>query len=211
MPRSRKRGQRERPTQTRTATAASPTLQPGLDARPPEAAAHPREAAAHPPEAAAPERRPTNDEFLRRYQARAQERDAAARAELVPLGAGERPWPILVSVVLTALAAIFNIVAFATGTKIEGTHPDAAGIILFAVVMLACAIGMWRLWYQAVLAFMVLLAVVIVLFSLFLVEASNALGVIVPLVFVFGGGFLFWKLVRVLARLQMPTMPTRPS
>jgi hypothetical protein len=75
--------------------------------------------------------------------------------------------------------------------------------------MLVCAIGMWRLWYQAVLAFMVLLAIIVILFSLFLVEASNLLGIIVPPVFIVGGGFLFWKLVRVLGRLQMPQRPGR--
>ena len=45
--------------------------------------------------------------------------------------------------------------------------------------MIACAIGMWRLWYGAVLGFMALLAIVVTLFSLFLVEASNVLGVLV--------------------------------
>jgi hypothetical protein len=195
MPRSRKRGQRTRSTPTGTAattgtaTASPPVLEPERPALPPATAG----------------RRPSNDEFLRRYQARAEERNAAARDSLVPLAAGERPWPILVGVALTAVAAIGNVIAFATGMKIEGSHPAASGIILFAAVMLACAVGMWRLWYQAVLAFMVVLAIVIVMFSLFLVEASNLLGILVPLVFVGGGGFLFWKLVRVLARLQMPT------
>jgi hypothetical protein len=70
--------------------------------------------------------------------------------------------------------------------------------------MLACSVGMWRLSYQAVLAFMALLAIVIVLFSLFLVEASNLLGLLVPPVFIVVGAFLFWKLIRVLGRLQVP-------
>jgi hypothetical protein len=53
---------------------------------------------------------------------------------------------------------------------------------------------------------MALLAVIVVLFSLFLIEASNALGVIVPLLFIGGGGYLFWKLVRVLGRIQAPRL-----
>ncbi len=146
---------------------------------------------------------------MERYQARAEQRNAEARAQLKPLSPGERPWPIIVGVVLTACAAFGNLIAYAAGATIEGKHVAPGGIVVFAVVMLACAIGMWRLWYQAVLAFMVLLAIVIVLFSLFLVEASNLLGILVPIVFVGGGGFLFWKLVGVLGRLQMPARPER--
>jgi len=138
------------------------------------------------------------------YRARSEERNAAARAALVPLGDGERPWPILAGVILTGLASVSNIVLWAAGAKIAGKHPSPGGIIVFSVVMLACAIGMWRLWYQAVLGFMVLLAIVIVLFSLLMVEASNLLGLLVPPIFIVGGGYLFWKLVRVLSRLQMP-------
>ena len=48
--------------------------------------------------------------------------------------------------------------------------------------------------------------VIVILFSLFLIEASNALGVIVPLLFIGGGGYLFWKLVRVLGRIQAPRL-----
>ena len=66
------------------------------------------------------------------------------------------------------------------------------------------AAGMWRRSGAAVLLFMALLAVIVVLFSLFLIEASNALGVVVPLIFIGGGGYLFWKLVRVLGRIQAP-------
>jgi hypothetical protein len=54
---------------------------------------------------------------------------------------------------------------------------------------------------------MVLLAILVVLFSLFLIEASNLLGLLVPPVFIIAGGYLFWKLVRVLSRLQMPGRP----
>ncbi len=63
----------------------------------------------------------------------------------------------------------------------------------------------------AVLLFMALLAVIVVLFSLFLIEASNLLGVLVPLLFIGGGGYLFWKLVRVLGRIQAPAPPAEPN
>lgn len=153
--------------------------------------------------------RPTNEEYLKRYQARADQRNAEARAELEPLKPGERPAVLWAAIILTGVAGVANFVLFEAGAKIEGKHPAAGGIVVFTVVMLFCAIGMWRLWYQAVLAFMVLLAIMICLFSLFLVEASNLLGFLVPPIFIIGGGYLFWKLVRVLSRLQMPERPQR--
>ena len=70
---------------------------------------------------------------------------------------------------------------------------------------------MWRLWYGAVLGFMALLAIIAVLFTLLLIEASNVLGAdrragrssAVS-------GYLFFKLVRVLSRIQMPRSPGSP-
>jgi hypothetical protein len=143
------------------------------------------------------------------YRARSEERNAAARATLAPLAPGERPWPLRAAVVLTTLAGVGNLIAYAAGATIAGKHPAPGGIIAFTLVMLICAVGMWRLWYPAVLGFMVLLAIIVILFSLFLIEASNLLGVLVPPIFIIGGGYLFWKLVRVLGRLQLPTPPGR--
>jgi hypothetical protein len=153
--------------------------------------------------------RPAEHPAVVAYRARSEERNAAARAALTPLAPGERPWPLVAGVVLTALTGVGNLIAYLAGAKIAGQHPAAGGIIVFTLVMLACSIGMWRLWYPAVLGFMVLLAIIVVLFSLFLLEASNLLGVLVPPIFILGGGYLFWKLVRVLGRLQLPTPPGR--
>jgi hypothetical protein len=90
-----------------------------------------------------------------------------------------------------------------------GTRSSSPGIAIFAVVMLVCAAGMWRLRYWAVLGFEAFLGIVILLFSLLLVKASNLLGLLVALVIIGGGGLLFYKLVRVLSRLQMPRPPGR--
>ena len=149
--------------------------------------------------------RPSNDEYLKRYQERADERNAVARAALNPLQPGERPWPLLVGVALTGASGLATAILYFAGVKIGGKHQPS--VLIYAVVMLACAIGMWRLWYQAVLAFLVVLALSILYFSLLLMEASNALAFVVAPVFIVGGGFLFWKLVRVLSRLQMPARP----
>jgi hypothetical protein len=169
---------------------------------PPQPQSRPRPTAATPAQPKA-----TGEAFVEHYRARSEARNVVARAGLTPLEPGEHPWPLLVAIALTTLIAVGNLVAYAAGAKIAGKHPGGGGIIVFSAVMLVCAIGMWRHWYQAVLAFMVLLAIVVVLFSLFLVEASNLLGFLIPPFIIIGGGYLFWKLVRVLGRLQMPQRP----
>jgi hypothetical protein len=104
---------------------------------------------------------------------------------------------------------VINLVAYAAGTKLHGSRISTTELIPFVVVMGVLAVGMWQRAASAVLLFMALLAIIVILFSLFLIEASNALGVLVPLLFIGGGGFLFWKLVRVLGRIQAPAPQPR--
>jgi thiamine-phosphate pyrophosphorylase len=143
-------------------------------------------------------------DFLERYRARTEAQNAAARARLTPLAPGERPWPLQVAVAIAALAALINLIAYLAGAKLQGSTVSASELVPFVVVALILAVGMWRRSAAALLLFMALLAIIVVLFSLFLIEASNLLGLIVPLLFIGGGGFLFWKLVRVLGRIQAP-------
>jgi lipoprotein signal peptidase len=70
--------------------------------------------------------------------------------------------------------------------------------------MLVCAWGMWRLRYWALLGFQALIAIIIILFA-FVAVTANDIGRLVIAVVIMGAlGTLFWKLVRVLSRLQMP-------
>jgi hypothetical protein len=138
---------------------------------------------------------------------RSQRRDAEARAKLQPLARGERPPAIRIYALVAAILGLANLVAWLAGDKIGGKHPAAGGILIFSAVMLVCAVGLWRMWYGAVLGFMALLAIIGTLFSLYLVEASNALGFIVAPIIIVGAGYLFFKLVRVLSRIQMPQRP----
>jgi len=131
------------------------------------------------------------------------------RAALRPLAPGERPRVIVVSSLVAAALALANLIAWVAGDKINGKHPAATGILVFTAILLACAVGLWRLWYGAVLGFMALLAIIAVLFTLYLIEASNLLGVGVAVAVVGVSGFLFFKLVRVLSRIQMPARPGR--
>jgi hypothetical protein len=70
--------------------------------------------------------------------------------------------------------------------------------------MLALAVGMLRGSYWMLLAFQALLAGTIIVAALSLMVASNLLALALCLGIVGLGGWLFWKLVRVLARMQAP-------
>jgi hypothetical protein len=140
---------------------------------------------------------------------RGERRNAAVRATLTPLARGERPWPIIAGAVLAALSGLLQLGLFLGGVRLKtaGVHAAAGQTIVFAILMLVCAAGMWYMRYWAVLGFMALLAILVVLAAVALIKVSSVLGVVVALVIVGGGGFLFWKLVRILSRIQMPKYP----
>jgi hypothetical protein len=138
---------------------------------------------------------------------RTERRNAEIRAGLTPIAAGQRPGAIIAGTLVAGLIGLGQLVAFLAGMKIQGKTPASGGTIAFCFVMIVCALGMWRLWYGAVLGFMALLAIVVTLFSLYLIEASNLLGLVVALAVIGGAGYLFFKLVRVLSRIQMPRPP----
>jgi len=128
----------------------------------------------------------------------------AARAELQPLAPGEHPPALIAGVVVAAALGIANVALYAAGADVRGKAPSAAGAISFAGLMLVAAWGMWNLRYWAVLGFQALLGVTIVIAALSLAVASNLTAVALCVAIIVPGGWLFWKLVRVLARLQMP-------
>jgi hypothetical protein len=70
--------------------------------------------------------------------------------------------------------------------------------------MLLAAVGMWQRRYWAVLGFEALLAITITLAALALLVASNLAAVALCLAILGAGGWLFWKLIRVMGRIQTP-------
>jgi hypothetical protein len=139
---------------------------------------------------------------------RSEARNAEVRATLRPIAPGERPRAIVASSAIALGLALANLIAWLAGDTVHGRRPAAADIIVFSAVFAAAAVGMWRLWYGAVLGFMALLAIIAVIFTLLLIEASNVLGVVVALAIIGVSGYLFFKLVRVLSRIQMPRSPS---
>ena len=145
---------------------------------------------------------------MARGYARSRERDEAARAALVPLAPGERPWPIVVSAILAAGFAVVNVVLLAAGWEVDGERPVAGGLV-FAAIMLAAAVGMWFLKYWAVLGFQVLLGVTFAGAMLSILRATNLEAVLLSVGVMALTGPLFWLLIRQMARIQMPKRPAR--
>ena len=160
--------------------------------------------AAAPPAASAPVTpAAAGDDRMRRGYARAEERNAAVRATLTPLAPGERPAALKIAIAVALLLALANLVAFALGADVPGSGSRTGGL-LFVAVMLLAAWGMWQRRYWAVLGFATLMALITVAFSLLLLIASNVLAVVICLAFAGSSGWLFWKLIRVMGRLQAP-------
>lgn len=132
------------------------------------------------------------------------ERDEIARAGLTPLEPGERPTAVVVASVVAVVLAVVNLGCFFAGVEVQGRQPNVAGVLVFGALMLAAAWGMWNLRYWALLGFQALLAVTLVIAGLSIMVAGNLLAVVVCLVVLGLGGWLFWKLVRVLGRVKVP-------
>jgi len=142
---------------------------------------------------------------------RSERRNAAVRATLTPYRQGERPWAIKIGALIALFVGGGDLIDVLVGgsLRLGGAKTGVGGVILFSVLMLVCAVGMWQMRYWAVLGFQAILAIVILLFALLLVRASSVVGVVVAVAIVGGGGYLFFKLVRVLSRIQMPKYPGR--
>jgi len=111
---------------------------------------------------------------------------------------------VTVAAVVAAGLGLANVAAFAAGLKVRGHTPGGGGVIAFSVLMVVAAVGMWRARYWAVLGFEALLALIIIATGLSLIVASSVLGLVVAGMLLTLAGWLFYKLVRAMARIQMP-------
>lgn len=129
-------------------------------------------------------------------------RDELARAELTPLAPGERPAALLVCVALAILLALAVIAGVLTSHDLAKQGGSVPGGVFLAAVLLLLAVNMLRLRYWAVLGFEGLLAfqVLIACLALILARTLPAAGACLAAIAI--GGVLFWKLVRVMGRIQ---------
>jgi hypothetical protein len=158
-----------------------------------------------PPPAAQPRSTPAAGDPTRRGYARSRARDEAIRASLEPLAPGERPAIVTFAAVVSFVFAVANVAAALTGNDLSSTTGDPSVATAVTTALLAVAgAGMLARQYWAVLGFETILGIQIVFFSLYLIGVQRWYQAIVPLVAIGLLGWLFWKLVRAMARLQMP-------
>lgn len=129
-------------------------------------------------------------------------REEQARAALVPLEPGERPVALLVAVGAALLLAALVLLGALTVSDLASRGGSIPGAIVLALAFLALARGMYLCRYWAVLAFEAWLAFQVIVASLALVVASTLTAAAICLIAIGLGGWLFWKLVRVMGRIQ---------
>lgn len=150
------------------------------------------------PAAAPPRRRKSSEE-----------RNAEARAKLEPLAPGERPTAVTVAAVVAGLLAVSNIIGLIAGGKPESVSNSQAVVQLMLVtgILTACAVGMWRARYWAVMGFQTLLVLTFLASSIGLLVASSLFTALFCFAIALASGVLFWYLIRAMARIQMPEPP----
>jgi hypothetical protein len=124
------------------------------------------------------------------------------REQLQPLGPNERPRALLIAVGVCAVLAVGVIVGAATVHDLSKHGGSLPGALVLAGVLAALAVGMARRRYWAVLGFEALLAFQVLVAALALTVASTVAAAAECLVAIVLGGWLFWKLVRVMGRIQ---------
>ena len=151
-----------------------------------------------------PERTPAGDPDAQRPQRARAGMRGRGRTEPqppLPLAVDERPAALLVAVALCAVLALAVITSALTVHDLSRHGGSLPGAVFIAAVLVALAVGMYRRRYWAVLGFEALLAFQIIVTSLALVVASTAVAAAGCALSVLLGGWLFWKLVRVLSRI----------
>jgi len=129
-------------------------------------------------------------------------RDERARAELEPLEPNERPPALLIAVAVAGLLAAAVLVGGLTIHDLSRHGGSLPGAIFLSAILAALALGMYQRRYLAVLGFEALLALQIILSSLALIIAASLLAAGEYVIAIGLGGWLFWKLVRVMGRIQ---------
>lgn len=155
-------------------------------------------------------RKPSAQGNLTEGYARSRAKNEAVRASLEPLPEGERPGPVTIAALVAFVMAVANVVATLAGADLGN---EATSFTVFStLLLLACAGGMWfgaRHW--AVLGFMMILAFQILSLSVALIRVERWWVGLILLVVIGALGWLFYRLIRALSRIQMPERPaSRP-
>jgi hypothetical protein len=142
------------------------------------------------------------DDSLRRGYARGRARDEQIRAALAPLAPGERTRSLVVASIVSVVLAIAIVAGALTTDDLRqkgGTIPFG---LFLGLVFLGLAWGMWQARYWAVLAFEAFLWFEVIMVGIALIVASTWSAFALCIVVIGLSGWLAWKLIRVMARIQ---------
>lgn len=151
-----------------------------------------------------------SETFQERLARRSEERNVEARAKLEPLDTGERPGAVTVGAVVSAILAVIitvSAILAIAGVDAGDREIKPFPLIVFAAVLWAMAIGMWRARYWAVLGFQTLLLLVLLASAFGLVVVNSVLQAVGTTLLLAGSGVLFYFMIRAMARIQMPKTP----
>ena len=146
--------------------------------------------------------------------ARTEAKNKAAREALEPLEPDERPGVVTVAAVISALLVLGTLISYVAGvevstfddfgTKTGEAKPNLFFTVVSSLVLGAMTYGLWKARYWAVLGFQTLLVLLIVVSILALVQATEVLRALGLFAFLAGSSFLFYRMVKAMARIQMP-------
>ena len=144
--------------------------------------------------------------FTERYRARTEWRNEEIRSGLEPLAPGERPGAVTIAAIVALAMAALNVAAALSGRSISGDEGSQTAVtIITTAILVVVGVGMLARQYWAVLGFEIVLGVQITAMSLALVFASDVGAALLLVVLVVALGTLFWKLIRAMSRMQMPS------
>jgi len=146
--------------------------------------------------------------------ARTEAKNRAARETLEPLEPDERPTVVTVAAVISAALLLGTIVSYVAGVEVStfddfGTQtgeakPNLIYTVASSLVLGLMTYGLWKARYWAVLGFQTILILVIIVSILALIQATEVLRALALLAFLAGASILFYRMVKALARIQMP-------
>lgn len=143
--------------------------------------------------------------------ARTEAKNQAAREELEPLAAGERPRAVTAAAIVSAIAAtIFTVsaVVAATGAiHVHGRDPSPVPLALFAALLWTMTWGLWNSRYWAVLGFQMLLLLEMLASAGGLIQVATIPQFLATTALLAGSAVLFYFMIRAMARIQMPKAP----
>jgi uncharacterized membrane protein YdbT with pleckstrin-like domain len=149
-----------------------------------------------------------------RRAAESERRNQEARERLEPLAPGERPTVVTIGAVISAVLSLSVIAGWIAGVEVTTfddfgnevgeQRPNIVSALVPALLMGVMAWGMWRAKYWAVLGFQALLAILIIATALGLVAATSWRQVVGNIVILAVAGTLFFRMVKAMARIQMP-------